>query len=195
MKPEVKALYDLALSVAELLGPEWSAEKPDADLWAPVVHVNGPEGRSLSLDGRIGVSPKGRIEIRANPPKGYHQETSRRFECKPITVASDKPAEHAAREIQRRLLPCYASAFGEAVERLSEARAWQDGRERLAARVARDFSGRRSTCDKGLTIWFGGATVEVRGTDSVHIKGDFTADAALAMLRALAAVEPKEGAA
>lgn len=133
----IQALDDLAVKLPPLLGPDWTEAKVAGEhTWQRCLIINGPDGARM----RLAIIQESRKPARV-AVDGFHPEgwaglgSGPKWTC--ITVALDRGPESIAREITRRFIPGYLSAFRDQAERVQRHNAFEAGRVAAATRVAR----------------------------------------------------------
>lgn len=133
---EQRPLRERAADIAQALGQGWSVARIDPDRHhEDRVTLDGPDGQGLFLEVSRYRSP-GRIFISGVYPHDERNVSYAPREPLSISVAEGRPVGEIAREIVRRFLPGYQTAYREARERLrrdEEIRAAERG---LIARLA-----------------------------------------------------------
>jgi hypothetical protein len=166
----------------------WTWGGPRSEDWKDTWHIlDGPEGARLNLrhdpyHGRLRI---GGHYVRDRGALLPHQEDR----PKDITVSSKREPSAVAREIERRFLPAYLTAYRQGVQELSNARAFEQGRDNLATKLAKlcgDEQHRRGFLFSHFSTSSYSIAVRVDGPDRVQVAIDcLTAQKAEEVLKLL----------
>jgi hypothetical protein len=128
-------LTDLAQKIARYLDG-WTWKKPCREesqrYWQTLA---GPDGAQLHL----GYDDhRGRLEIGGVYPRDGSSIYPWNDQDRPgdITISARRDPQAIAKDIQRRFLPAYLAAYLKGLEMLHKAKAYQDAKKELAARLA-----------------------------------------------------------
>lgn len=191
----------LAPQLAAALGEEWRVVVP-TDLaegkpfrhWRRIVHN---DGRALSMMAQYPNANKGRIEIYGELPSidsaGRNHISDMRLDRVSITVSVGRTPQAIAGEVNRRLLPDYATAYAKASEYIAGVNRHLAEQASAATTLARLMGVKAPSQDGRMWLPDDLASyghMRVDGS-SVRMEATFSLEQATAVIRALQALAPE----
>lgn len=169
--PAQKSLKEIAESIAEALGQEWSRStrfdlEDGSRQWR--ARLEGPGVEALFISNTWG--PRGMLSISGWVPDDIDRQSVRLPEMAHINVSLSKTPEQMAREIQRRLLPEYRKQLAEVLKAHAADLEWKDGVRKTKQRVVEIIGGLLHN-DSEIVVGRGSTDIQVCGPDSLRFSG------------------------